>query len=62
MTRIKDLTIDDLEQLIEQKLLELLGDPDSGLDLTQEFKHELRLRLKMAGPRVSHQEVNKKFG
>jgi len=31
MVKVKDLTIDDLEYLIEQKVLEILGDPDSGL-------------------------------
>jgi len=30
MTSVKDLTIDELEYLIEQKILEVLGDPDSG--------------------------------
>ncbi len=29
--RVKDLTIEDLEYLIEQKVLEILGDPDFGL-------------------------------
>ncbi len=62
MTRIKDLTVDELEQLIEQKLLELLGDPDSGLNLKSGFKKELSRRLKSAGERVSRQEVEKKFG
>lgn len=33
MTKVKDLTIDELEYLIEQKILEVLGDPDSGLEL-----------------------------
>ena len=45
MREIKDLTMDDLEYLIEQKLLEMLGDPDSGLELTEEFKRKLRERL-----------------
>jgi len=61
MDRIKDLTVDDLEHLIEQKVMELLGDPDSGLNLRQEFKDELDRRLKATGTRVSSQEVEKRF-
>lgn len=61
MNKIKDLTVDDLEHLIEQKVIELLGDPDSGLDLRQEFKEELSCRLKTPGLRVPRQEVGKKF-
>jgi len=38
MPKVRDLSVDDLEQLIEQKILEMLGDPDSGLELREEFK------------------------
>lgn len=31
MAKIKDMSVDELEQLIEHKLFEILGDPDSGL-------------------------------
>lgn len=62
MNRIKDLTIEDLEHLIEQKVMEFLGDPDSGLELRKEFKAELSRRLKNPGLRVSQHEVVKKFG
>lgn len=61
MNKIKDLTVDDLEHLIEQKVMEILGDPDSGLDLRQEFKEELSRRLKIPSLRVSRQEVEKRF-
>jgi hypothetical protein len=61
MSMIKDFTVDDLEHLIEQKVLELLGDPDAGLELKQEFKEELSSRLKNHGVEISHQEVIKKF-
>ena len=40
-----------------QKVLEILGDPDSGLELRDEFKEELRNRLKGSSQRVSHEEV-----
>jgi len=62
MTKIKDLSIDDLEYLIEQKVLEILGDPDSGLELRDEFREELRNRLKNSSKRTSHEEVLKRFG
>ena len=62
MVRIKDLTIDDLEYLIEQKALEILGDPDAGLELSEESKEELRKRLKSSSRRISHEEVLKRFG
>ena len=62
MEKIKDLTMDDLEHLIEQKVLELLGDPDAGLELRQEFKDELVQRLRGHCLGISHQEVVKKFG
>jgi len=62
MIKVKDLTIDDLEYLIEQKVLEILGDPDSELELKDEFKEELRERLKNPSKRISHEEVIKGVG
>jgi hypothetical protein len=41
MPKVKDLDVDDLEHLIEQKVLEILGDPDSGLELEAELKRKL---------------------
>ena len=61
MAKIKDLTVNDLEHLIEQKVMEFLGDPDSGLELRQEFKEELSRRLKNTSPRVSSQEMEKRL-
>ena len=62
MAKVKEMTVDELEELIEQKLLEMLGDPDSGLKLRPEFKKKLKIRLKKASKRISHQEVMKRFG
>jgi len=59
--KIKDMSVDDLEQLIEHKLLEILGDPDSGLQLQKEFKRKLEQRLKKASKRISPEEVLKRF-
>jgi hypothetical protein len=47
VAKVKDLSIDELEFLIEQKILEFFGDPDSGLELKPEFKEELERRLKL---------------
>jgi len=57
MPKVKDMSIDDLEQLIEHKLIEILGDPDSGLQLKKEFKRKLEQRLKKSSKRISHEEV-----
>ena len=62
MTHVKDLTIDELEYLIEQKILEVLGDPDSGLELKEEFKQELKRRLEDASHRIPHHEVISRIG
>ncbi|MEK7802811.1 MAG: hypothetical protein AAB251_00245 [Deltaproteobacteria bacterium] len=61
MAKVKEMTIDDIEQLIEHKLLEILGDPDSGLQLTREFKAKIEQRLKRPSERISHEEVVKRF-
>lgn len=62
MAGVNEMTIEELEDLIERKVLEMLGDPDSGLQLQPEFRQKLELRLKQASPRVPHQEVIKRFG
>jgi hypothetical protein len=62
MNNVRDLTIDELEYLIEQKILEVLGDPDSGLDLKEEFKRELKRRLENPSGRIPHDEVVSTIG
>jgi len=62
MAKVKDLTMEELEYLIEQKILELLGDPDSVLELKEEFKKELKKRLSSPSRRISHEEVTRRFG
>ncbi|MEK6691641.1 MAG: hypothetical protein AABY78_10210 [Nitrospirota bacterium] len=61
MARAKAMTADDIEQLVEQKLLEIIGDPDSGLHMKREFKTKLEQRLKKPSKRISHEEVLKRF-
>ena len=47
--RVAELTVDELKQIIEeaveQKLEEMLGDPDEGLELREEIKARLRPSL-----------------
>jgi hypothetical protein len=62
MAKVKEMTADDLEQLIEHKVVEMLGDPDAGLRLKPEFRKKLESRLKQNGLRTCHQEVIKRFG
>ena len=62
MTKLSDLTVEYLEELIEQKLLEIVGDLDSGLHLEKGFKETLERRLRSAPKKVSHDEVLKEFG
>jgi len=62
MPKVKQMTIDDIEQLIEQKFLEIVGDPDSGLQLKEEFRVKLEQRLKKSSKRIPHKEVLKRFG
>ena len=62
MENISQLTIDDLENLIEQKIIEVLGDPDINLNLREDFKKELKDRLKRKVKRFSHQEEINRFG
>ncbi|MDA2920301.1 hypothetical protein MYX76_12555 [Desulfobacterota bacterium AH_259_B03_O07] len=61
MPQIKDMSIDDLEHFIEQKLLEVLGDPEAGLQLTDEFKKKLEERLRAPSKRIPHEEVLNRF-
>ena len=47
--RVAELTVNELEQSIqeavEQKLSEMLGDPDEGLELREEIRDRLRRSL-----------------
>ena len=49
MSNEKELTVDELKELIEQtverKLVELLGDPDEGLELREQVKAHLKRNL-----------------
>ena len=62
MAKIREMTVEELEQFIEHKVVEMLGDPDAGLALKPAFRKKLESRLKKNSTRTSHQEVLKRFG
>lgn len=51
-----------IENIVEQKLLEFLGDPDTGLTLKKSFVSELRRRLKNPQKYIPHAEVMRRYG
>src|SRR3972149_1331486 len=61
MPKLKDMSIEDLEHFIEQKLLEIICNPDSGLQLKEEFKKKLEQRLKKQCKSIPHQGVLKRI-
>ena len=68
-TKVAELTVDELKQIIqeamEQKLSEMLGDPDEGLELREEIKARLRrsLEAERCGARgIPAQEVAAQLG
>ncbi len=62
MSKNSAIAREDLENMIETKILEILGDPDAGLELREEFKVKLRERLSRTPRVVSHEEVLKELG
>jgi hypothetical protein len=62
MSRNNAISREDLENMIETKILEILGDPDAELELREEFKAKLRDRQGRISRTVSHEEVLKELG
>ena len=48
--------------IVEQKILEFLGDPDAGLELKKSFLLKLRKSMRSNQKYTSHAEVLKKYG
>lgn len=61
MRKLGALSEEDRELLIERKVLEIIGDPDAGLELRAEFKRRLEQRLKDPAS-VDQAEVARRFG
>ena len=53
---------EDLEHMIEMKILEILGDPDAGIELRDKFKAKLRDRLNRPPRIIPQEEVLKELG
>ena len=51
-----------LEHMIEEKIIELYGDPDAGLELKESFVKELRRRTRKKQKTVPLSVVLKKYG
>lgn len=51
-----------IDFLVEQKLNELLGDPDSFFPLSRQFSQRLKTRLSGAPKLITHSQVEKKYG
>ena len=51
-----------LANLVEQKILEFLGDPDAGLQLNNTFLSTLRKNMQRKQKLISHSRVLKKYG
>ena len=60
------LTIDQLkimiEEAIDEKLQEYLGDPDEGLKVREEVIQRLKAQRKAQKPRIPMEHVAKKYG
>ncbi len=61
--RVSDLTIEELrriiKEIIDEKLRELLFDPDKGLELKEEIEQRLRASL-LSTERIPFEEVKKR--
>lgn len=68
-SNVADLTVDELKELIReittQTLLELLGDPDEGLELREDIKTKLQQsieKVQKGGKTIPAEEVASKLG
>ena len=51
-----------VEEIVEEKIKELLGDPDSGLSVKENVIHRLRKSLHSKTPTISADKIAKKLG
>ena len=64
--KLNEMTLEQLEALIdarvEQKLDEILGDPDEGLEVREEVIEKLKAQRKSRKKRVPMEEVAREYG
>lgn len=64
--KVRDLGVDEFKALVqeavEEKLEEMLGDPDRGLEIRKKVKGRLQRSVSRPTPRVSAEKVAKNLG
>lgn len=64
--KLNEMTLEQLEALIderlEQKLEEILGDPDEGLEVREEIIQKLKTQRKSRKKRIPMEEVAEEYG
>ena len=64
--KIKDLSVDEfkalIQEVVEDKLEEMLGDPDEGLEVREEVKERLRRSLAAKGKGIPAERVASEMG
>jgi len=64
--KVNELTVEQLktliEETIEERLQEYLGDPDEGLELKEEIIERLKANKADRSPTISFEDVAKKYG
>lgn len=64
--KVRELTVEQLKFLIDEavqdKLDEILGDPDEGLEVREEVIQKLKVQRKAKKPRIPMEEVARKHG
>jgi hypothetical protein len=66
VTKVNELTVDQLKalinELIDAKLEQMISDPDSGLELKEEIIEKLKAQKLSGSKRITMAEVNAEFG
>ena len=64
--KVKELTVEQLKTLIEdaieERLQEYLGDPDEGLEIREEIIQRLKAHKESRKPRIPMEQVAKNHG
>ena len=66
VTKVNELTVDQLKalinELIDAKLEQMISDPDSGLELKEEIIEKLKAQKLSKSKRTTMADVNAEFG
>jgi hypothetical protein len=66
VTKVNELTVDQLKalinELIDEKLEQMLNDPDEGLVVREEIIAKLKAQKSSRGKRIPMEQVAKEFG